>query len=261
MSQKPWVLAKVMFGNNSQATASRPELYTFHKIVANTAGTSPSNESLKRRRKGAASALNRPSIETYIPYLDLETRDSLKDARNYGKAGKVVLDKGADIGTTGGQYGSALQAASLTGRREVVQLLLDKNANPNAGGGFYGSPLAAASFGGHAGIVQTLLKAGAEINVKRGSRIALQIACWEGYGDVAKILLEKGVDLNAHHESYGDPLQAASYRGSIEIVRMLLDRGADEHSAAGWFGKAIHAAMAGFHAEIRQILLTHAIRN
>ncbi|KAK1517375.1 cytochrome P450 [Colletotrichum abscissum] len=85
-----------MFGNNSQATASRPELYTFHKIVANTAGTttstSPSNESLKRRRKGAASALNRPSIETYIPYLDLETRDFLKAALNYGKADKVTID-------------------------------------------------------------------------------------------------------------------------------------------------------------------------
>ncbi|GKT42668.1 3-hydroxyphenylacetate 6-hydroxylase [Colletotrichum spaethianum] len=88
--------AKVVFGNNSQATASRPELYTFHKIVANTAGTtigtSPYNESLKRRRKGAASALNRPSIETYIPHLDLETRDFLKDALNYGKGGTLAVD-------------------------------------------------------------------------------------------------------------------------------------------------------------------------
>ncbi|KAK1585383.1 cytochrome P450 [Colletotrichum navitas] len=88
--------AKVMFGNNSQATASRPELYTFHKIVANTAGTtigtSPYNESLKRRRKGAASALNRPSIETYIPHLDLETRDFLKDALRYGEGGGLPID-------------------------------------------------------------------------------------------------------------------------------------------------------------------------
>ncbi|KAK2024160.1 cytochrome P450 [Colletotrichum zoysiae] len=88
--------AKVMFGNNSQATASRPELYTFHKIVANTAGTtigtSPYNESLKRRRKGAASALNRPSIETYIPHLDLETRDFLKDALAYGEGGALAID-------------------------------------------------------------------------------------------------------------------------------------------------------------------------
>ncbi|OLN96430.1 3-hydroxyphenylacetate 6-hydroxylase 1 [Colletotrichum chlorophyti] len=88
--------AKVILGNNSQATASRPELYTFHKIVANTAGTtigtSPYNESLKRRRKGAASALNRPAIETYLPHLDLETRDFLKDVLTYGKAGAVAVN-------------------------------------------------------------------------------------------------------------------------------------------------------------------------
>ncbi|KAL0937396.1 3-hydroxyphenylacetate 6 hydroxylase [Colletotrichum truncatum] len=98
--------AKVILGHNSQAVASRPELYTFHKvtftsfrvltIVANTAGTtigtSPYNESLKRRRKGAASALNRPSIKTYLPHLDLETKDFLKDAFIYGKAGKVPVD-------------------------------------------------------------------------------------------------------------------------------------------------------------------------
>ncbi|KAF6795461.1 3-hydroxyphenylacetate 6 hydroxylase [Colletotrichum sojae] len=97
--------AKVILGHNSQAVASRPELYTFHKvlavadilqIVANTAGTtigtSPYNESLKRRRKGAASALNRPSIETYLPHLDLETRDFLKDVLTYGKAGRKPID-------------------------------------------------------------------------------------------------------------------------------------------------------------------------
>ncbi|KAF9879650.1 3-hydroxyphenylacetate 6 hydroxylase [Colletotrichum karsti] len=84
--------AKVILGHNSQATASRPELYTFHKLVANTAGTtigtSPYNESLKRRRKGAASALNRPAIETYVPHLDLETKEFLKDILNYGQSGK-----------------------------------------------------------------------------------------------------------------------------------------------------------------------------
>ncbi|KAL3496158.1 cytochrome P450 [Aspergillus germanicus] len=71
--------AKVIFGHNSQAVASRPELYTFHKLVSNTAGmtigTAPYNESLVRRRKGAASALNRPSVETKVPHLELETRD------------------------------------------------------------------------------------------------------------------------------------------------------------------------------------------
>ncbi|KAK6837421.1 hypothetical protein RU639_001524 [Aspergillus parasiticus] len=88
--------ARVVFGHNSQATASRPELYTFHKLVSNTAGTTigtaPYNESLIRRRKGAASALNRPSVETYVPHLDLETRDFIKELLRYGESGKRQIN-------------------------------------------------------------------------------------------------------------------------------------------------------------------------
>ncbi|KAL2064839.1 hypothetical protein VTL71DRAFT_3979 [Oculimacula yallundae] len=88
--------AKVLFGHNAQALSSRPEFYTFHKVLSNTAGTtigtSPYSESLKRRRKGAASALNRPSIQTYIPHLDLESKDFVAELLRYGKAGDQAVD-------------------------------------------------------------------------------------------------------------------------------------------------------------------------
>jgi 3-hydroxyphenylacetate 6-hydroxylase len=65
-------------------------------VLSNTAGTtigtSPFNESLKRRRKGAASALNKPSITTYIDHLDIETRDFVKEGFELGKAGTVGVD-------------------------------------------------------------------------------------------------------------------------------------------------------------------------
>lgn len=106
--------AKVLFGQNAQALSSRPEFYTFHKVrdstrcplavltliygqvVSNTAGTtigtSPFSESLKRRRKGAASALNRPSVHTYVSHLDLESKDFIAELMKYGKAGRVAVD-------------------------------------------------------------------------------------------------------------------------------------------------------------------------
>jgi 3-hydroxyphenylacetate 6-hydroxylase len=65
-------------------------------VLSNTAGTtigtSPFNLSLKRRRKGAASALNKPSIATYIDHLDLETKDFVKDAFESGHAGAIGVD-------------------------------------------------------------------------------------------------------------------------------------------------------------------------
>ncbi|KAJ5369591.1 hypothetical protein N7509_014203 [Penicillium cosmopolitanum] len=88
--------AKVLFGQNAQALSSRPEFYTFHKIVSNTAGTtigtSPYSDSLKRRRKGAASALNRPSVESYVSHLDIESKSFVEELYRYGQAGKTPVD-------------------------------------------------------------------------------------------------------------------------------------------------------------------------
>ncbi|KIW64619.1 hypothetical protein PV04_09542 [Phialophora macrospora] len=88
--------AREIFGANSQALSSRPEFYTFHKVVSSTSGTtigtSPFSESLKRRRKGAASALNKPSVATYVPHIDVETRDFLNEFLLYGDGGRKPVD-------------------------------------------------------------------------------------------------------------------------------------------------------------------------
>jgi len=55
----------------------------------------------------------------------------------------------ADINTQEGEYVSALQATSLGGREEVVQILLDVGANVSARRGLFGSALQAASNGGY----------------------------------------------------------------------------------------------------------------
>jgi 3-hydroxyphenylacetate 6-hydroxylase len=88
--------AREIFVANSSALAGRPEFYTFHKVVSSTSGTtvgtSPFNESLRRRRKGIASALNKSSVESYVPHMDLETRDFIKDLFRYGAGGRNPID-------------------------------------------------------------------------------------------------------------------------------------------------------------------------
>jgi phenylacetate 2-hydroxylase len=44
-----------------------------------TLGTSPWNESVKRTRKAAATALNRQATQTYLPFIDLESTISLNE--------------------------------------------------------------------------------------------------------------------------------------------------------------------------------------
>lgn len=76
---------------NQSALISRPTLHTFHTLVSGseafTIGTSPWDESCKRKRKAAANALNVVSVRGYMPIVDLEAttsiREMLKDS-NYG---------------------------------------------------------------------------------------------------------------------------------------------------------------------------------
>lgn len=96
-----------------------------------------------------------------------------------------------DINAQGGEYGTALQAASAEGQKEVVHMLLGKGADVNIQGGVWGTSLQAASAGG-------------------------QI-------EVVEILLGKGADVNAQGVLYSTALQAASARGHKDIVDILLD--------------------------------------
>jgi 3-hydroxyphenylacetate 6-hydroxylase len=70
-------------------------------VLSNTAGTtigtSPFSDSLKRRRKGAASALNRPAIATYVDHLDVESKDFIAEFLKYGEAGANPIDPTAMI--------------------------------------------------------------------------------------------------------------------------------------------------------------------
>ncbi|KAI3391481.1 hypothetical protein diail_7312 [Diaporthe ilicicola] len=87
---------KYLWVGQSQALSSRPVTYTFHKVASTTAGltigTSPYDDSLKRRKKGVAVAVNRPAIASYVPYLDDESRTFVRDLLVYGGAGKKPID-------------------------------------------------------------------------------------------------------------------------------------------------------------------------
>lgn len=84
---------KELWISNSAALVSRPQFYTFHSIVSSskgyTLGTSPWNESVKRARKAAATALNRESVKGYLPFIDLESTTSINELLDNCKYGDI----------------------------------------------------------------------------------------------------------------------------------------------------------------------------
>ena len=53
----------------------------------------------------------------------------------------MLLNAGADVNAQGGGYGNALQAASLGGHEQMVNLLPDKGADIYAQGGYFSNVL------------------------------------------------------------------------------------------------------------------------
>lgn len=82
--------------NNQSALISRPTLHTFHTVVSSsqgfTIGTSPWDDSCKQRRKAAATALNKPAVQSYMPILDLESNVSIKELLTDSVNGENDID-------------------------------------------------------------------------------------------------------------------------------------------------------------------------
>ena len=87
---------KHLWITNQSALISRPTLHTFHTVVSSsqgfTIGTSPWDESCKQRRKAAATALNKPAVQSYMPIIDLESTVSIKEMIADTKGGTVDIN-------------------------------------------------------------------------------------------------------------------------------------------------------------------------
>jgi phenylacetate 2-hydroxylase len=74
-----------MLVDHTNQVIDRPTLYTFHGLISSTQGftigSSPYDDSCKKRRKAAATALAKPAMRKYLPMFDLETYCVIRDYR------------------------------------------------------------------------------------------------------------------------------------------------------------------------------------
>ncbi|OCL12159.1 hypothetical protein AOQ84DRAFT_420820 [Glonium stellatum] len=154
----------------------------------------------------------------------------------------------ANINTPGGMdiydgrvYETPLIEAVKKGSLGVLRILLDRGVDINAHGGPHGSALAVAVYRRDTEMVRLLLSRGADPNVQAGgdnenALIALAGSLiWEraeAY-EIATLLLDYGVDVNARGGWHGSALAVAVYRADTEMVKLLLSRGADPYARAG----------------------------
>lgn len=121
-----------------------------------------------------------------------------------------------------------------------------------------------ATAAGMADRVETLLEEQPELlnAYAKDGFMPLGLACYFNQPGVAKLLVEKGADVNqvASNGTKVAPIHAAVAANSVEITRLLLENGAEVNSAQNGGVTALHSAAHRGSVPIVQLLLQHGAK-
>ncbi len=111
---------------------------------------------------------------------------------------------------------------------------------------------------GYIEIMRTLLQRGINVDTSMvGDTTPLRAASENGHLDIVKLLLEFNADVNASNDDGRTALQAAAKNGNLEIATLLIAKGADVNAKTTRGYNALHDAIWNNHPEIARLLLAH----
>jgi ankyrin repeat protein len=158
---------------------------------------------------------------------DAGGRTALMQALGYSDINVIetLVKSGADLDIQDNEGNTVLMMAELNKSIKLIDLLKQAGASQQ---GLKEVELLHAIDRGDIDRIKVLLPENLNLNIRLGQTTMLCRAAYEGYPEVAKLLIEAGADVNKRaSEGYFNPLLYAAYSGNLEVVRILLKAGAD----------------------------------
>lgn len=123
------------------------------------------------------------------------------------------------------------------------------------------TPLMVASMHDQVDVARILLEYGLDVNAKKGNgTTALMLASIHGNLNAAKLLLEHEADVNLKNNKGNTALMDASYHGSIEIIKLLLDHRADINTLDNNGNTALDVALQKRRKEAASFLIENGAK-
>ena len=200
-------------------------------------------------------------------------------AGRHFQTAELLHQNGAHVNVHGEEEETALCSAAWYGDLEMVQVLFNLEADVNDRGLNNWTPIYNASHGPRPGILHTsyinpqllpdvarlLLERGADVNarIERGSdydpegNTPLHTAADNGRVEVAHVLLECGANVGAEDNKGRTPLHVAAKHREVETVRLLLEHGANVRAEDNEGTSPLHKATEYGNVEAVRVLLEH----
>ncbi|TET31400.1 MAG: ankyrin repeat domain-containing protein [Planctomycetota bacterium] len=201
----------------------------------------------------------------------------------YRKVCEIFIARGADVNAVDASGIPALHRAAKGGSREIAELLLKHGAEVNAPDDERHTPLYYAVGTHKVELVKLLLDKGADPDGKTFQEGAtgptpsnpfgspprrwkildtvdapLHRAALENYMHIAKVLIDRGADVNAKDRRLQTPLHLAAKVGSDEIVELLVSKKAGVNKKDMYDNTPLHLAAKAGHRDAAEVLLKHA---
>ena len=147
----------------------------------------------------------------------------------------AALEKGADVDTRDARQLTPLLIASFYGYADAVEVLLKKGSDLKLTDKSGQTALHRAAFQGRDEVIKVLLAHGADVNVKSGGpRFPMGfndetplIEAASKHVETARLLIERGADVNARNALGQTALMRAAMNGASDAILLLLQHGAD----------------------------------
>lgn len=163
-----------------------------------------------------------------IAMEDKEKNRSMLNAVRHGDLEKIkaILDEDFDYLHKLTPFGSWLHIAVSAGQKSVAKYLIEQGIDININGGVSGgNPLNAAAQEGQREMVYFLIKRGACFDISEPERNALFSAIYDGHTDIARILVEAGIDTSVRYTGQSmknmGALEFAKERGHAETIAYM----------------------------------------
>jgi ankyrin repeat protein len=190
----------------------------------------------------------------------------------------LVVKYPQDVNARSGCHVTPLVAALAGGHSQTANYLHDNGAHLNIPGSCQRNPLHSAAWYGDFEMAQVLIDYKADINARSDDNWTSLHEASEGrisfqnniprLPDVARLLLERGMDVNVLDKNNVTPLHVAARNGRVGVVRVLLEHGANVGAEDKQCRTPLHAAVEGRYddrrknerAEVVCVLLEHGAK-